>query len=281
MAKRWKKAAGMWRRRFLSALARTANARLAAEMAGVDHSTAYALRERDEGFARAWPRARAWGRARVKAEGRPVFANGRPRAAGPAEALDPRELVVRTSKNGGTQLIRAGEGRMSPRSDAVFFAHLAAGFGIRRSAAAAGFSRTALYNRRMNDPEFAAQWDLAKAQGIARNDMLLIDCVPRTLDPEVSEAADDLPRPTIAEAIQIARMYRPRGEVPGRPPWGQGLPQRSAEEAVESILSKIEAIERHEAPKKLAEGWTQDEAGRWIPPGWVKAGGDGGQAGEA
>jgi hypothetical protein len=58
----------------------------------------------------------------------------------------------------------------------------------------------------MLDPAFAARWQLAKAQGVARNEMLLIDCVPNTLDPETSEGADDLPRPSIAEAIRIVRM---------------------------------------------------------------------------
>ncbi|HEX6374335.1 MAG TPA: hypothetical protein VFZ91_01295 [Allosphingosinicella sp.] len=264
-----KRVAGRWRKRFLSALARTANARLAADMAGVDHSTAYSLRERDAGFAAAWVRARDWGRARVKAEGRPAYAGGRPRPAGRiGEARDPRPLKERRSRHGGTQIVRCGEGRMSPETDRIFFAHLAAGQGVRRSAAAAGFSTTALYNRRMTDPHFEAQWAAARDQCVARNDMLLIDAVPRTLDPEITEAAEGLPKPTIAEAIQIQRLYRPRDGEAGRR--GRGVPQRSAEEAIQSILTKIEAIERHEAPQKLAEGWTQDETGHWIPPGWVR-----------
>lgn len=45
--------AGRWRKKFLSALARTANAKLSAEMAGVDASTAFALRKRDPVFAAA------------------------------------------------------------------------------------------------------------------------------------------------------------------------------------------------------------------------------------
>src|SRR4051812_34233157 len=51
---RKRKRAGLWRRRFLRALARTANARLSAAIAGVDHTTAYQLRERDPVFAAAW-----------------------------------------------------------------------------------------------------------------------------------------------------------------------------------------------------------------------------------
>ena len=263
--------AGKWRKRFLSAMARTANAGLAAQMAGVDRTTAFALRKRDSGFAAAWVRARDWGRARAKAEGRPAYAGGRPRSAEAGEALDPRPLKVRLSRHGGTEIVRCGEGRQSPETDRIFFSNLAAGHGVRRSAAAAGFSTTALYNRRMVDPDFAAQWGAAQDQCVARNDMLLIDSVPRTLDPEVTEAAEDLPSPTISEAIQIQRLYRRREEEEsGGMRRGRGLPPRSKEDAIKSILDKIEAIERHEAPKKLAGGWVQDEEGRWIPPGWVR-----------
>ena len=54
--------------------------------------------------------------------------------------------------------------------------------------------------------------------------MLLIDLVQRTLDPEITEAAEDLPSPTISEAIRIQRLYRRRedgedaGQAPGHQP---------------------------------------------------------------
>lgn len=265
-----KKVAGLWRRKFLSALARTANARLAADMAGVDHSTAYELRKRDAGFAAAWPRARAWGRARARAEGRPVHDGGRPRPARPGEApADPRPLILRRSKREGTQIVRAGEGRWTPEAEEIFFAWLGAGYGVRRAAKEAGFSTVAVYARRRLHPDFAARWAEAKGDGLERNDLLLIDSVQWSLDPEAVEAAENLPRPTIAEAIRIVRLYR-AAEGDGGRRRGKGPPERTLEEAVESILSKIEAIERHEEPKKLAEGWVKDEAGNWIPPGWVR-----------
>lgn len=264
-----KEIAGRWRRRFLSALARTANATLAAEMAGVDRTTAYELRKRDPVFAAAWPRARAWGRARVKAEGRPVHDGGRPRQARAGEAPpDPRPLVVRHRKGGGAELVRVGEGRWSPEAEEVFFAWLGAGWGVRRAAKEAGFSTNALYARRRLHADFAARWEQAKADSLERNDLLLIDSVQWALDPEAVEAAEALPRPSIAEAIQIVRLYRSADEGRGRR--GKGPPDRTGEEAMASILEKIEAIERHEAPKKLAAGWVQDEAGNWIPPGWVR-----------
>jgi hypothetical protein len=266
------KVAAKWRRRFLSAMARTANAGLSAQMAGVDRATAFALRKRDPGFAADWLRARDWGRARAKAGGRPVFPGGRPPAAGPAEGLDPRPLKVRRRRDGGSEVVRCGEGRQSPQSDHIFFSHLAAGFGVRRSAAKAGFSTNALYARRMLDPAFEAQWEAAKAQCLARNDMLLIDSVPRTLDPETSEAADALARPTIAEAIQIAKLYRPAPEKPGRGAKGkeEEAPARPGNEIFDELSRRLEEIDREKAAGRLAEGWRRDGEGNWIPPGWER-----------
>lgn len=266
--------AGKWRKRFLAGLARTANARLAARMAGVDHSTAYQLRQRDPGFAADWVRARDWGRARVKAEGRPVFPGGRPRQARAGEAPeDMRALVVRASKREGSQIVRAGEGRWSPAAESDFFAWLAAGFGVGHAARQIGFSTNALYQRRLRDPDFAARWAKLREEGLARNDGLLIDSVPRTLDPEVMAAAEDLPRPTIAEAIQIQRLYR-RDPEGGGPRGRSGWPgrRRSLDEVHESILGKLSAIARVRDKEKLAKGWVQDEEGNWIPPGWVRKG---------
>jgi Ni/Co efflux regulator RcnB len=267
-----KEVAGKWRKRFLGAMARTANAGLSAQMAGVDRTTAFALRKRDPGFAADWVRARDWGRARAKAEGRPVFDCGRPRqprrGGAPADA---RELIVRLSKREGAQIVRAGEGRWSPAVEADFFAWLTAGFGVNHAARQIGFSTNALYRRRLNDPDFAARWAKVREEGLGRNDELLIDAVPRTLDPEVMAAAADLPRPTIAEAIQIQKLYRSDGEggaVRGRSAWPAR--PRSLAEVHESILSKLSAIARVRDAGRLAEGWVRDEEGNWIPPGWAR-----------
>ncbi len=55
---------------------------------------------------------------------------------------------------------------------------------------------------------------------------------------------------------------------------GKGAPERSFEEVCESILGKIDAIERHEEPQKFAAGWSKTPDGHWLPPGygWTGAG---------
>lgn len=262
--------AGKWRKRFLSAMARTANAGLSARMAGVDKTTAFALRKRDPGFARDWVRARDWGRARVEAEGRPVHACGRPRRAQAGEAPeDARALVLRRSKRDGAQIVRAGEGRWTPEIEADFFAWLAAGFGVAHAARQIGFSTVALYRRRTADPGFATRWAAVREEGVARNDGLLIDVVPRAIDPEVMAIADGLPSPTIDEAIRIQRLYR--SPVGGRGGAGRHDPEAgraSEKELNESLVAMLDVLERREAAKRLGEGWIRDEEGNWIPPGW-------------
>jgi hypothetical protein len=47
------------------------------------------------------------------------------------------------------------------------------------------------------------------------------------------------------------------------------LSERPVGEAIKSILTKIEAIERHEEPKKIAAGWTKSPDGHWVPPGYA------------
>ncbi len=268
-----KELAGKWRKRFLSAMARTANAELSAQMAGVDRTTAFGLRQRDPGFARDWARARDWGRARVEAEGRPVHACGRPRAARAGEApQDSRSLVVRHSKREGAQIVRAGEGRWTAEAETEFFAWLAAGFGVNHAARQIGFSTKALYQRRLKDADFAGRWASMREAGLARNDELLIDSVPRALDPDVvAAAAEDLPRPTIAEAIRIQRLYRaPPSARSGAKEEKQEPPRRSGEEIFDTLSLRLRELQEQKAAGRLAEGWVRDEDGNWIPPGWVR-----------
>ena len=44
------------------------------------------------------------------------------------------------------------------------------------------------------------------------------------------------------------------------------------EDCRRSITTKLEAIERHEEPKKLAAGWTKSAEGHWVPPGYAWVG---------
>lgn len=52
----------------------------------------------------------------------------------------------------------------------------------------------------------------------------------------------------------------------------------SFERAKESILSKIENINRHEEQARLAAGWTKRKDGELVPPGWTWSGDTGDEA---
>ncbi|HEV2079322.1 MAG TPA: hypothetical protein VGR19_05430, partial [Allosphingosinicella sp.] len=64
---------------------------------------------------------------------------------------------------------------------------------------------------------------------------------------------------------------RRRDRQPGGEAWREQYPEPNVEEVRETILSRLDAISRHEEPKKIAQGWSKDEDGYMIPPGWVRA----------
>jgi hypothetical protein len=74
-------------------------------------------------------------------------------------------------------------------------------------------------------------------------------------------------QPAKAERKAIRREV----EAEARYGSGKGAAERPFSEVVESIMTKIEAIERHEEPQKLAAGWSKTSEGHWVPPGygWV------------
>ncbi|MES2442494.1 MAG: hypothetical protein V4574_06655 [Pseudomonadota bacterium] len=195
------KAAAGWRPGFLCALRTSGNVTLAARRVGVDRGTAYALRKADAGFAASWARAvakaaalAAAGELKAPAAGAAIARDGGDGAAG---------LVVRRSKNGGTQVVRAGPGRWSAGTELDFLEALAKTACVRRAAAAVGFSPTAIYARRNADAGFSARWDAVLKAGEARVGDFLTAVVLAAFDPEV--AASGIPAASVSEAIQIAK----------------------------------------------------------------------------
>jgi hypothetical protein len=239
MAKKGK--APPWRGRFLHALARGANVRLAARQAGVDHSSAYGLRRRDADFARRWEVALAKGLARVAAGEAPLdFARDERRGS-----RDASELVVRRSKTGGAKLVRAGAGRWNAAAEERFFAELGRTACAEWAAEAAGFSTTALYNRRRNYPDFAERWRIAEEEETARLHRFVVSAGIASFDP--TAAWEGAPKVSVAEAISILRLKGSGASAgPGR---GKGLGdfrEPSIEEVRANILRKLDATEAAE-----------------------------------
>jgi len=264
-----------WMAPFLAELRATGNVRWSAQQAGVDFSTAYSRRSRDAGFAEAWAavlRARELAHAEGAVQADLPGRHGRPAPS--------QELIERVSARHGPQLVRAGAGRWSKRAGERFLTALAVTANINRAAAAAGFSDTTLYNRRLKDRHFAAAWEAAVAAGRARVDAYLVEAADRTFDPDSASFDSDLPKMTIAEAIKVMQLAKASGKAGGEPAalgrgwigdpaWGTPENEAEVEQVRKGIIGKLERLSRREAAEKLAAGWTRDGED-WVPPGYSK-----------
>ena len=253
-----------WRRPFLRALGRTGNVRLAAEAAGVDQTTAYALRKRDGRFAGAWERALGRARGSVGApfdpstELRTGFAQDERRdrlgsrdlplhhaSHGPPPRAELGEdlRVVRVSKKHGPQVVRAHEGRWSRAKERLFFAALFDTGNVRAAARAAGVSTTAIYNRRRNSAAFAEAWDAVLSESKAQLEMSMAGAANRALDGiEPAEPA----AMSVGEAVAVFRTFARRDAAGQRAEARFGPPEPPIEEVRAEILRRIEAMERYE-----------------------------------
>jgi len=103
------------------------------------------------------------------------------------------------------QVIRTTPGkRWSAQAERLFLEELAATANVRGAAAVAGFSTTALYNRRMRWPAFAEAWAQALEQGYARIETALIEMASDTAG-LWSDDKDRIAREMAAAAEAAAR----------------------------------------------------------------------------
>lgn len=251
-----------WIGPFLAALAATGIASQAAAAAGTGVRNAFKRKKENPAFAAAW--ATACDLYRTEQARRALCASA--------------ELVA----NGGRapRLVQAGQTRWNQRGEEAFLTELAVTANVKRAAAAAGFSASALYARRRTNPGFAAAWDSAAAAGRARLELYLVEAADRTFDPASAADEAEIPKMTIAEAIKVLQLAqgksgRPAAAIPasergwiGDPAWGTPEGEAEMDEIREGIIGKLERISRQEDEKKLAAGWTRDGE-NWVPPGYA------------
>lgn len=241
-----------WADGFLAALAKCGNVRLAARHVGVDHSTAYALRRRDTGFAARWGEAVA----RVERDG--------------AVPLDPQGAAGAEYEVQGTRAVRVGVGRIGKKARREFLETLGATGSVNRAAEACGFSTQALHRRRVKDRKFRQEWAAALELGEARIGDYLMESANATFDPDALPIAADVPKMTTREAMELDKRRKARA---GAARDEEEYDEREVEEARARIAAKIEKwCDRYER-EKLAEGWTRSECGHLIPPGYGKLAG--------
>lgn len=275
---------GVWgeeiRARFLAMVRETGN--VAATLRVIGHPNMfYKRRRRDPAFAREWAEAVAGADEALSGaesafpgagteEGMGTGTSSCPRFTGTAEELGgflrpgrkraqarPQPVIRRTS-SGKAQIGLAREGHMTAESEAEFLALLRATGNFAASARAIGFQPASLHQRERQWPAFArdcreaveaanVQWDYA----LVAHAHMLLGTGPSTAlgtnGVEVEVPFD----PEAAMRIIAFLDRRKAGRAGGR---HKGAPERSFDEVMDSILGKIEAIERHEAMFGKDEG---------------------------
>lgn len=176
-----------------------------------------------------------------------------------------REPVIRRNRAGRLQLVLTREGDWNSDVEARFLAHLRRSGAFLAAARAVGFHFTSIYERLRQWPAFARDVEEALSEADVKLEYELVGHAhalvrrpqePRREDEEADEDSDsdsDVPfDPVMAmKILAFIDARRAGGRVRGR---RKGPPERTFEEAVASILGKIEAIERHEKLAKERRG---------------------------
>ena len=197
---------------------------------------------------------------------------------GPKKVPKERGHVIRRTSSGRVQIALARECEMTAEQEAEFLERLRATGNFSGSARAMGFQPASLFQRARKWPAFQAACDAALEEASVRLDYELVAYAHASLR-RPDEAADEMGTVTFMSdgarsprleresdcppdddvlfdpdrAMRIlAFLDRRRGRETGRGR-RKGPPERSFDEAVASVLSKIEAISRHKAMMKDRE----------------------------
>ncbi|HWH16743.1 MAG TPA: hypothetical protein VNT77_00165 [Allosphingosinicella sp.] len=226
------------RARFLEVLALTGNLRAAAEEIGVHRRSVERRRDRDPAFAVDWAAAIEAATARLS------------EAQGQFEGVSDGDFeMIRRGPGGRPQIVATGRGRWSKRIEDRFFAVLEATGNVSAAARAVGFTTQHIGERRRQWPAFARRWEEALEQAEAALEFRLV-CLGNNLDPSApaGEGRAAMPEPPQEKfdpqfALQFLKWREEKKAGRGRR--GRAPREPGIEEVKESILRKIEAIERH------------------------------------
>jgi hypothetical protein len=242
---------------FLALVAQTGNYRAAARTLGHKHLFNNRM-YRDPDFRRRCEAAAASADARLRAADGPFLQPVEIKSMPPEEArlrkgkaekgpTRPEQIIRRTS-NGRLQISHVRDGCWTSEVEADFLARLRATGNFDATAKAVGFYPSSLYRRMDQWPAFARDCRDALDAAEVMLDFRLVAHAHALLlkSGEAGEQEiEDVPFDPEAAMRIIAFLDRRKAGLTGKR--HKGAPERSFEEVVESIMSKIEAIERHEA----------------------------------
>jgi hypothetical protein len=244
--------------RFLAVLAECGNATLAREAAGLGKDRLYTHRKENAEFARDWAAALAAFEARAEAEDERAMDS----------ELEGDGLVLRRGRGGRVQVVKRRAGQWTSAKEEAALAALAETGTASAAAAAAGMSANSLFERRRASPAFAARMDAVREAATEGLEWLLLKEGTNLLARAAGDGAK--PDPQLAMWILKRRDQAQAGTLKHGAAAAQLPP---AEEVRERILRKVAAIRAHTERGRIAAGWTRDEEGRMIPPGWVRSDG--------
>ncbi len=161
-------------------------------------------------------------------------------------ARGPQGCVVRAAKNGKTKIVASRGGRWTLQAEKLFLEHLGATANVRAASAVAGFSPTTAYKQRMTNPGFAARWQEALENGVARLEMLLVHSAGATLEGLPLDGDHPIPRMTIEDVMNVLKLHRAQvhGGKPQRYAWRMELPP--IEQVQAEIMQRLRALNKGE-----------------------------------
>ncbi len=261
---------------YLDYLRQTGNLTAAARAVGIDRGTVEQRRKRDAAFAIGCTEALA------ECDRRLAGAKGAFECPGQGEFN-----VIKRGRSGRSQIIRAGAKRWSRAIEDRFFAALSMCGNVAAAARAVGFTESCIWRRRRTWPDFARRMEEVLDDAEIRIEYRLA-----MMGSDIAAAGPDRSGGGIGsngidggegEAPAEAEPFDPdlgfrflkwrEEKRRGRSPRGGRLEKAwSFDESMELLEKKLKAFGAREEKRQLAEGWSKDDEGRMIPPGWVRQG---------
>lgn len=253
---------------FLRALRKTGNVREAARRIGEHRAKFTRRRTKHPLFAAEWDAALAVAHAALHDAASGERASGR-RAPTPSRrvegAAEPKIIRTRT---GRLQLRRVPAGRLTHAGEQAFLAALSATANVRLAAAAAGFSHSAFYARRRQNPVFAREMRLALELGYERLQQALIKSVQPASHRDDAWRHNDppaVPPMTPDQALQLLWLHE-RSQLP----WTEHPATRRRRGETLDMHSARLALIWEAKQARLAEDDAIREAARAEGPGKPK-----------
>lgn len=152
-------------------------------------------------------------------------------------------IIKRGAGKARPQIIEVKGRRWSAKAEAEFLACLSTGANVSRAIRECNFSRSTIYNRRTNYPEFAAKWAEAKEMAWDHLDTLLIENGTNLLEGVPIPEGNPIPQMTMSEVIAIVGRRKAAGKQGGAHA-GRPLEPSEGEAAKQSILRKVAALRK-------------------------------------